>query len=140
VSLLFCEESEVGMGLTNRISHLRQAVALGLVGLLALTFVGCSSKSGKIGDTLTRAESDLEKSEASLKGLVGKPAPEANKELQKVYETLSQRQKEVSGLYPVSWNSFTQQEKERWYRVTGHIAERQVQIRKEMDRVRAELK
>jgi hypothetical protein len=111
-----------------------------LVGLLALTFVGCSSKSSKIGDTLTRAESDLEKSEASLKGLVGKPAPEANKELQNVYETLSQRRKEVSGLYPVSWNSFTQQEKERWYRVTGYIAERQVQIRKEMDRVRAELK
>lgn len=125
------------MFLTHRISLWRPVVALGPVGFLALAITGCHSASSKIGDTLTRAESELEKSEASLKGLEGKPAAEAISELDKVYES---HRRVLEDLTALANESFTKQEKERFDRVLARAKERQAQIREATDKVRARQK
>jgi hypothetical protein len=128
---------EVEMCLTNRIAFLRQAAALGLIGFLALTITGCNSGSGKVGDALTRAESELDKSEASLKGITGKPASEAINELDKVYQN---HQRVLEELTSLAKESFTQEEKERYLRVLARARERQAQIKEATAKMRAELK
>src|SRR5262249_15695823 len=129
--------SEVVMCLTKRIALLRHAVALGLSGFLALTITGCNSGSGKVGDTLSRAESELEKSEASLKDIAGKPASEAINELDKVYQN---HQRVLEELTSLAKESFTQEEKERYLGVLARTRERQAQIKEATAKVRAELK
>jgi hypothetical protein len=106
-------------------------------GFLALTITGCSSRSSKVGDTLTRAESELEQSEASLKGIAGKPASEAINTLDTDHEN---HQRVLEELTSLATESFTQQEKERYQRVLARARERQAQIKEATAKVRAELK
>jgi Na+/phosphate symporter len=125
------------MCLTNQISLLRHTAQLGLVALLALALTGCRSGSNKVAGTLSRAESELEKSATSLKGLDRKPAREAINELDRVYESHQRVLEELTGL---AKESFTQQEKERYQRVLARARERQAQIKEATAKGRAALK